>query len=248
METNALTLIGNMGPIEVEDYLKVNKKGLDLAKQVQELSKKPLKNQSKCDALNVGIGKVKKVRKFIEKCRKTKKSLYIAAGKEIDAKAKEIDDPFKEAEKAGVKVVGIYDDEQEKKHDEAVRKAEEANRLAIEAAEKETERRKKISESQNGNGRNIQPVPGPKKTAMPAPIELTQSTTHRTDLVVAVLDIAKVPPVFFKEDKVIEAVRQAVYTKVRRKLTEMGGSKNVDEADLPTVPGCKVEYIKTRIN
>ncbi len=231
MQTEALTVIDTMEPIKVKNYLKVTQNGLDLAKQIKQKVKVGLKNQDQCDFLNVGIGKVKKARKFIEICRKAKKAKYIEAGKKVDAQAKEIDEPFAGAEGIAVAEVRKWDDAQQAKFEAAEAKVE-----------KETTRRKKISDSKNGDGSAIQPV------AAPISPTLIQSTTYRNQVSVEIVEAKKVADVYYKHPKVIEALNFAVTESVKAYVRERGGAKNVPEEQLPVIQGCNVKYEKVRVN
>jgi hypothetical protein len=218
-----------VGPI-----LEIKPEGNALLKQLKENASKPVKSQGNCDAMNVGIGKLKKLTKFIKNCGKEATKPLRDATSQINERISEVTAPFTEVIDKSAATVLVWDDEQERLQKEAEAKAAEEERKREEARLAEEERRKKISFKKGGNG-NITPVPVPEPVTRPMPLTVTRSTQYHKHWTATVTSFAAVPDEFkiLNQPKITEAMRK---------------SKDKDGVPQAKIPGIKWECEKIRYN
>jgi hypothetical protein len=242
-DINDLLSFKDIPAIDVTEMVKFNGESHSLILQVTQAVVQEVDSQSKCDALNLGLSKVNKIKNVIEGCRKEKKSPIIEAGKQLDAQYKKITEPLTAIVQQGNKQVRKWDDKVEADRRELQRKLDEENRLAEEKARKEEERRRKISKAQGGTGENITPVPEPEKKAITAaPLEMTRSTSYSTRWKVEITDPTKVPETVLRDPKVIDAMRMVAQRVIDAQKRDMG--KDAKLEGLRPIPGVKVNEVK----
>ena len=213
--------------------IKLKPGGQNLVKQVAKLASSPIKNQGTCDAMNIGISKLKKMLKFIDEHFKDYTAEWKQAVKEATFKRNAVKYLIEKAIGEGATAVRVWDDEQLRIQQEA----EERARLEAEEEERkakaETERRRKISAAQKGPG-NIKPVEIPPIKKI-VPYKARQSTQYRKNWTYTVTDFSKLPEEYKSPNH--EKIMQA-----------MKDSKNSSKDPTIEIPGLEWTCEKIRIN
>lgn len=133
--------------------------------------------------------------------------------------------------------------EQDRKHAEAQRKADEAQRAAEEVARKKEETNRRISLAKGGNG-DVKPVEVEKVEQPPVNQMAIRDTTNLyTRYKVNVTDITKIPPEYFDNEEVINAVRKQLQKELD--LFKERTGKFFSPEDFK-IPGAEVEKIVRR--
>lgn len=165
--------------------------GAKLLKQIDTLTKTPIKNQGECDAVNVGIGKLKKLVKFIDDMRKGFTEPWRTATSETNDKCNAAAQPLKDVIAQGATTVRVWDDEQDRLQREAEEKARKEQEAAEEAARKREEHNRNISLGKGGTGKVAPVVPAPVQRIVP--YSAVRSTTYRKNWTYEVTNFNKVP-------------------------------------------------------
>ena len=242
-----LLVIKDVPKIDVGEICALAEGGVELLEQTKQAVEQDIDSQGKCDAMNVAIGKLKKIVKFIEDVRKKNKAPYWEGGKAVDAQCKEVAEPVGSVIFKGSQKVLAWDKEVERLHAIEVKRIADENAEAERKAKAEEERRKNISLGLGGKG-EITPVKEPEKIAPPAPISHTRSTQYRENIVVEVKDVLKVPQKYLVHPKVAEAVRQVVQAAVNDTVREAGGAKKINIDEFIEIPGVQIKKEKTRVH
>lgn len=205
--------------------------GAKLLKQIDTLTKTPIKNQGECDAVNVGIGKLKKLTKFIDDMRKGFTKPWRDAVSETNDKCNHAMEPLKNVIGQGVATVRLWDDEQLRIQREAEEKAREEQEAAEEAARKKEATNRKISIAKGGDG-NVASVPVAQVQKI-VPYSATQSTAYRKNWGYEITNFGAVPDMF----KIIngQALKAAM-------------DKDKDGDPAAVIPGIKWVNNPTRVN
>ena len=225
VEVTKVFQVGNLPAVRVGPILELKPEGNALLKQLRSKSEKPVKSQGDCDAMNIGIGKLKKLVKFTDQCRLAATKTLRDATKEINEKIKTVITPFEEVISSSSCQVRMWDDEQERLQRELEDKAAEEERKREEARKAEEERRRKISLAQGGKG-DITPVPPPEPVTRPMPLATTRSTQYRKHWTYEITSFAAISDKFksLNSAKVGEAMRD---------------SKDTDGVPQAKIPGIK---------
>ncbi len=219
-------------------------KGSDLVKQAEKIGSKEITKQADCNHANNVRTILKRIEKYIQderlKLTAPVRDWLTNFKAAFDTKL----EPIANARLATEIQIRIYDTKQE-----AIRQAE-ANRIAKENFEAEQKRqaeiarRKKISDSQNGDGKNIKEVAPIEKQAAPAPLSMTRTTKYKQRVVVKITDITKVPRDYLQGDEVTEAARKVVQRYINAKVKDCGGAGKVRMCDIEQIPGVEIEKIR----
>lgn len=165
--------------------------GAKLLKQIDTLTKTPIKNQGECDAVNVGIGKLKKLVKFIDDMRKGFTKPWRDAVSETNDKCNDTIEPLKNVIGQGVATVRLWDDEQDRLQLEAEEKARKEQEAAEAAAKKREETNRKISIAKGGSGEVAPAAPAPVQKIVP--YSAIKSTAYRKNWGYEVTNFSRVP-------------------------------------------------------
>lgn len=212
--------------------IKLKPDGEKLLRQIDTLTKTPIKNQGECDAVNVGIGKLKKLVKFLDDMRKGFTKPWRDATSETNDKCNAAMEPLNKVVNQGVTTVRTWDDEQLRLQHEAETKAQEEQEAAERKAKAEEERRRKISIAKGGSGEVAAVVPAPVQKIVP--YAATQSTSYRKNWTYEVTNFNKVPGAY-------KAINHQVV------MADMRESKDKDGDPTITIPGIKWVNDPTRV-
>jgi len=204
--------------------------GAKLLKQIDTLTKTPIKNQGECDAVNVGIGKLKKLRKFMKELKLGFTKPWRDAVSEVNEKYKALTEPLDTVVTQGEGTVRTWDDEQLRIQREAEEKARKAQEEAEEAARKKEAANRQRSLTLGGDG-NVAPVV-PAQVQKIVPYSATQSTTYRKNWGYEITNFSKVPD----EYKVVDG------QKVKAAM-----DKDKDGDPTAVIPGIKWVNNPTRV-
>ncbi len=141
--------------------------------------------------VNVGIGKLKKLVKFIDDMRKGFTEPWRTAVNETNEKCNATAQPLKDVIDQGDVTVRAWDNEQLRLQHEAEEKARKEQEEAERKAKAEEERRRKISIAKGGTG-DVAPV-APAPVQKIVPYEATMSTSYRKNWGYEVTNFAKIP-------------------------------------------------------
>ncbi|MEE9354753.1 MAG: hypothetical protein V3U75_04110 [Methylococcaceae bacterium] len=125
----------------------------------------------------MGIGKLKKLVKFLDDMRKGFTKPWRDAAKETNDKCNDAMEPLNKVIGQGVATVRTWDDKQERIQREAEEKARKEQEEAERKAKAEEERRRKISIAKGGSGEVAPVAPAPVEKIVP--YAATMSTTYR---------------------------------------------------------------------
>ncbi len=242
-DVNDLLTFRNIPAIDVKDIISFKGDGGSLIKQVIQAVKQDVDTQSKCDALNLGLSKVNKIKNVLEGVRKERKKPILDAGKNLDKQYKSITDPLTEIVQEGNKKVREWDQKVLLACQQEQREIDEANRKAEEARLAEIARREKISKAQGGDGSKCKEVPEPEKQEITtAPTAMTQSTQYAVRWVAEITDPAAVPASILHSDRVKEAMRMEAQQMVAQRKRDLGEKPELK--NLTPIPGVKVVEVK----
>lgn len=210
--------------IVLGQILKLNPRGNELLRQVDNLTESPIDEQNIADTLNVIVAKLKKVRTYLSDTKLEYTSEWRKATKEANGKYNKAMEPISERIDSAIAAVQVWDDEQGRIQHEA----EERARLEAEENERkakaEEERRRKISEAQHGDGSSIQPVVRqPEKKIIP--YSARRSTQLRTHWEAEITSFATIPDEF----KTLNVV------KVNQAMHASKDKKGVPQAKIPGI-------------
>ena len=206
--------------------------GEKLLKQIDTLTKTPIKSQGECDVVNVGIGKLKKLKKFIDDMRLGFTKPWRDAVSETNSKCNAAIYPLDIVIKQGGVTVRTWDDEQLRLQHEAEEQARIAQEEAEAKAKAEEERRRKISIAKGGTGEIAPVAPAPVEKIVP--YSATQSTTYRKNWTYEVTNFSKVPGAYKTVD------HQSI-------MADMRESKDKDGDPTLVIPGIKWVCEKVRV-
>lgn len=213
--------------------IQLKPEGATLLKQVDVLTKTPIKSQGECDAVNVGIGKLKKLVKFIDDMRKGFTEPWRTAASETNEKCNAAAQPLKDVIAQGVATVRTWDDEQLRIQREAEEKARQEQEAAEAAAKAEEERRRKISIAKGGKGEIAPVVPEPVQKIVP--YKATMSTSYRKNWTYKITNFSKVPGAYKAIDN-------------QQIMADMRASKDKNGDPQLTIPGIVWVCEKIRVN
>jgi len=237
VDVMAIVEVGDVPAVSMKEIVLIKPKGMALVKQLVRME---VKDTASLDAMNLGLRKINKVLKYIDMARLEATRPLRAATKQVNdqvaAKVAPIRDCFDEGD---AKVKAYRAAEQKRIAAENALIAEK-NRLAEEKRLAEIARREAISKAQGGDGSRIQDVPVPEPIREVAPLAATDTTSIFRHLTVEVVAVEFVPKDYLENDKVKDAIRQAVTARVQGWIKTKGGIKNVREEALPVVPGIKL--------
>lgn len=229
--------VGEVPRVSMKEIVLIKPKGLGLVKQIAGME---VKDTVSLDVMNIGLTKINKILKYIDMARLAATKPLRDATQQVNDQVKAKVAPIQECFDEGKDRVQAYRAaEQERIAAENARIAEE-NRLAEEKRLAEIERRKKISEAQGGDGSRIQDVPEPEPIREAQPLSVTDSTSTFRKLTVEVVAVNFVPKDYLENEKVKDVIRQAVTARVQAWINNRGGIKNVNEEELPAIPGIKL--------
>ena len=182
--------VGDIPKVSMRDIVKMKPEGLSLVKQINNME---ITNQTQADAMNIGLGRLNKVIKFVDTVRIDATKPLRDATAMVNEAAKTAIAPFIEAMGNGKTKIAAWRETERRRIEEAERK-----RLA------EEERRRKISLAKGGTGESTKPVP---QTTQP--LKVTDSTRTRKRWTFEIEDETKIPREFLAINsvKINEAIR-----------------------------------------
>lgn len=217
VDVNRVLDVGEVPAVKLSSIVSLRPEGLELLRAVEEESKHEIAAQGDCDSLNIGIGRLKKILKYIEVIRKEATKPLRDATTAVNDKCNPVTERFQKVINAGAKTVRVWDDEQDR-----IAAEQEAK------AKAEQKRRENISIAKGGDG---------KVAAVTAPMSpvVSRSTSYRTSYVPYVTDQAKVPEGYKMVN--MTAVRDAI-----RRSDRDDNNKPVVQ-----IPGIEIREEKVRV-
>lgn len=199
-------------------------KAIDLNKSglLKQMNGQFVQKQSDSDAANVLLIKCNSGIKAIDGLRLDMTKPLRDETDRINAEFATVLSPMKAAKDELSDRVMKWRAEEQRKHEEEVRKAQ-----------AEEQRRINISKTKGGTGENVRPVEIPQDT-----LAVRDTTKTRTEYRVVVIDIAKIPPKYFDNEEVINAIRKQLQREFDAAKSKVGKLFNPDSF---TVPGAIVE-------